>query len=169
MTHDILEDPTLRQMATILLQQKRDGFQAGRLFLDSMATALSSYLVSRYSAALPSKAPLTGGLAPSILRRCIDFIQANLSGSIRLDDLARECGMSPSHLIRSFRQSTGKSPYQYVLELRTQKAKSMMRDGRSGLTEIALSSGFANQHHLSRIFRKLVGITPSRYRASLPE
>ena len=168
MALDILEDATLRQMATILLQQKRDCFQAGSLFLDSMATALSSYLVSRYSAVLPSKVSLTGGLAPSTLRRCIDFIQANLSRSIRLDDLARESGMSASHLIRSFRQSTGKSPYQYVLELRTKRAKSMMQDERLGLTEIALSSGFANQHHLSRIFRKLVGMTPSRYRANLP-
>jgi AraC family transcriptional regulator len=169
MTFDILEDATLRQMVTILLQQKRDGFQAGRLFLDSMATALSSYLVSRYSAVLPLKASLTGGLAPSTLRRCIDFIRANLSGSIHLDDLARESGMSPSHLIRSFRQSTGKSPYQYVLELRTRRAKALMRDQRLGLTEIALNSGFANQHHLSRIFRKVVGVTPSRYRANLLE
>ena len=169
MTFDILEDATLRQMATILLQQKRNGFQAGRLFLDSMATALSSYLVSTYSAVLPLKASLTGGLAPSTLRRCIDFIQANLSGAIHLDDLARESGMSPSHLIRSFRQSTGKSPYQYVLELRTNRAKSLMQDKRLGFTEIALNSGFANQHHLSRIFRKLVGITPSRYRANLFE
>jgi AraC family transcriptional regulator len=166
---DILEDATLRQMATILLQQKRDCFQAGELFLDSMATALSSYLISRYSTSLPLKASPSGGLAPSTLRRCIDFIQANLSGSIRLDDLARESGMSSSHLIRSFRQSTGKSPYQYVLELRTKRAKSMMRDRRLGLTEIALSSGFANQHHLSRTFRNLVGITPSQYRANLPE
>jgi AraC family transcriptional regulator len=168
-TRDMLEDATLRQMATILLQQKRDCFQAGTLFLDSIATALSSYLVRRYSVVLPSKAALTGGLAPSAIRRCIDFIQANLSRSIRLDDLARECGMSPSHLIRSFRQSIGKSPYQYVLELRTQRAKSMMRDGRLGLTDIALSSGFANQHHLSRIFKKLVGVAPSRYRAGLTE
>jgi AraC family transcriptional regulator len=167
-TLDILEDAMLRQMATILLQQKRDGFQAGRLFLDSMATALSSYLVSKYSAVLPPKVSLKGGLAPSTLRRCIDFIQANLSASIRLDDLARESGMSPSHLIRSFRQSTGKSPYQYVLELRTKRAKSMMQDRRLGLTEIALSSGFANQHHLSRMFRNLVGMTPSQYRANLP-
>jgi AraC family transcriptional regulator len=164
---DILEDATLRQMATILLQQKRDRFRDGNLFLDSIATALSSYLVARYSSTLPLNVPLTGGLAPSTLRRCIDFIQANLSGSIRLDDLARESGMSASHLIRSFRQSTGKSPYQYVLELRTMRAKSMMRDRRLGLTEIALSSGFANQHHLSRIFRKVVGIAPSRYRANL--
>jgi AraC family transcriptional regulator len=167
MTLDVLEDATLLQMTTILLQQRRDRFQAGALFLDSMVTALSSYLVNRYSATLPLKPTLTGGLAPSTLRRCIDFIQANLTESIRLDDLARESGMSPSHLIRSFRQSTGKSPYQYVLELRTKRAKSMMRDRRLGLTEIALSSGFANQHHLSRIFRRVVGVTPSRYRANL--
>jgi AraC family transcriptional regulator len=168
MTLDIVEDATLRQMAIILLQQKRECFQAGSLFLESMVTALSSYLVSRYSAVLPLKVFLSGGLTPSTLRRCIDFVQANLSESIHLEDLAREAGMSSSHLIRSFRQSTGKSPYQYILDLRTKRAKSMMRDRRLGLTEIALSSGFANQHHLSRIFKKVVGVTPSRYRAGLP-
>jgi len=168
-SRDILEDATLRKMAAVLLQQKRDCFQAGALFLDSMATALSSYLVSKYSTVSPLEAAVTGGLAPSTLRRCIDFIQANLSRSIRLDDLARESGLSTSHLVRSFRQSIGKSPYQYVLELRTQRAKLMMQEGHLGLTDIALSSGFANQHHLSRVFTKLVGITPSRYRAGLPE
>jgi AraC family transcriptional regulator len=109
----------------------------------------------------------TGGLAPSVLRRSIEFIQAHIESDLRLRDLAREANMSMSHLIRGFRQSTGKTPYQYLLHQRIERARSLMRDHRAPLTEVALASGFADQHHLARVFRRITGVTPSSYRRSL--
>jgi AraC family transcriptional regulator len=106
-------------------------------------------------------------LAPSVLRLCVDFIQTHLEGNLRLSDLAREANISTSHLIRSFRQSTGKTPYQYLLQQRIERAQSLMHNQRAPLTEVALASGFADQHHLSRVFRRITGVTPSSYRRSL--
>jgi AraC family transcriptional regulator len=127
---------------------------------------LASYLLRHYSLGSPIKNS-TGGLAPSVLRRSIEFIQAHIEGDLRLTDLARAAKVSTSHLIRGFRQSTGKTPYQYLLHQRIERARSLMRDHRAPLTEVALASGFADQHHLARVFRRLTGMTPSTYRRSL--
>jgi AraC family transcriptional regulator len=165
--HDMLQDSTLRRLMNILLCEKQTGFSSGLFFLDSVATTLASYLLRHYSVAPATLENSTGGLAPSVLRRCVDFIQTHLEGNLRLSDLAREANISTSHLIRSFRQSTGKTPYQYLLQQRIERAQSLMHNQRAPLTEVALASGFADQHHLARVFRRITGVTPSSYRRSL--
>jgi AraC family transcriptional regulator len=166
-TRDVLNDSTLRRLMEILLSEKKASFRSGLFFLDSVTTTLASYLLHHYSAASAVSENSTGGLAPSVLRRSIEFIQTHLEGNLRLSDLAREAKISTSHLVRSFRQSTGKTPYQYLLHQRIERARSLMRDHRTSLTEVALASGFADQHHLARVFRRITGVTPSSYRRSL--
>ena len=166
-THDVLEDSTLRGLMEILLAEKRAGFRSGLFFLDSITTTLASYLLHHYSAASAVLENATGGLAPSVLRRSIEFIQTHLERDLRLSDLANEAKISASHFIRSFRQSTGKTPYQFLLHERVERARSLMRNHRTPLTEVALASGFADQHHLARVFRRITGVTPSSYRRSL--
>jgi AraC family transcriptional regulator len=162
-----LQDQTMRHLMEILLYEKRQGFQSGAFFLDGIATALASHLIHYYSANAPLIANSIGGMAPSTLRRCIALMEARLEGDLRLDELACEAGLSTSHFIRSFRESTGKTPYQFLLDRRVQRAQTLMRDPRTSLTEVAKSSGFANQHHMARIFRGVTGMTPSAYRWSL--
>jgi AraC family transcriptional regulator len=162
-----LQDQTMRHLMEILLYEKRQGFQSGAFFLDGIAAALASHLIHYYSADAPVIGNSVGGMAPSTLRRCIALIEARLEGELRLDELAREAGLSTSHFIRSFRESTGKTPYQFLLERRVQRAQTLMRDPRTSLTEVAKSSGFANQHHMARVFGRIAGMTPSAYRGSL--
>ncbi len=162
-----LQDETMRHLIEVLLHEKRQGFQSGALFLDSVAAALASYLIHHYSADAPLAANSVGGMARSALRRCIELMEARLEGDLGLDELACEAGLSTSHFIRSFRESTGKTPYQFLLDRRVQRAQTLMRDPRTSLTEVARSSGFANQHHLARIFRHITGISPTTYRRSL--
>jgi len=162
-----LQDQNMRRLMEILLYEKRQGFQNGAFFLDGIAAALASHLIHYYSADAPVIGNSVGGMAPSTLRRCIAFMESRLEGDVRLDELAREAGLSTSHFIRSFRESTGKTPYQFLLERRVQRAQTLMRDPRTSLTEVAKSSGFANQHHMARVFGRIAGMTPSAYRGSL--
>jgi AraC family transcriptional regulator len=162
-----LQDQIMRHLMEVLLYEKRQGFQSGAFFLDGIAVALASHLVRYYSADAPVTANSVGGMAPSTLRRCIALMEARLAGDLRLDDLAREAGLSTSHFIRSFRESTAKTPYQFLLDRRVQRAQTLMRDPRASLAEVARSTGFANQHHLARVFRRITGTTPSTYRRSL--
>ena len=94
-------------------------------------------------------------------------MDARLDDGLRLSELAREAGLSVSHFVRSFRQSTGKTPYQYLLLRRVERARMAMRDRRASLAEVALVSGFTDQHHLARVFRRITGLTPTSYRRSL--
>lgn len=165
--HDVLHDSTLQSLLEVLVHEKRSNFSSGSFFLDSVATALAGYLVRHYSSELPAKVNSRGGLAPYALRRCIEFINAHLETNLRLSDLAREAGLSASHFVRSFRASTGKTPHQFLLHRRIEHARDLMRDRRLSLTEVALASGFADQHHLARVFRRSTGTTPGTYRRSL--
>jgi AraC family transcriptional regulator len=165
--HETIDDPILRNLVEVLLHEKSEGFQSGALFTDSIGTAFASHLLHHYSVRPPSRQNLVGGMAPSVLRRCKDIIQANIESDIRLGDLAKDAGMSSSHFIRSFRQSTGQTPYQFLLHQRVKRAQLFMRDPRVSLTEVALASGFADQHHLARVFRRITNMTPSSYRRSL--
>ena len=162
-----LQDQTMGRLMEILLYEKRQGFQSGAFFLEGIAAALASHLIRYYSADAPVMTNSVGGMAPSTLRRCIALMDAGLERDLRLDELAREAGLSTSHFFRSFRESTGKTPYQFLLDRRVQRAQTLMRDPRTSLTKVAKSSGFANQHHLARIFRSVTGMTPSAYRGSL--
>jgi AraC family transcriptional regulator len=162
-----LQDQTMRRLMEILLNEKRQGFPSGALFLDSIAAALASHLIHHYSAGVPLTARSVGGIAPSTLRRCIALMEARLEGDLGLGELASEAGLSTSHFIRSFRESTGKTPYQFLLDRRVQRAQTLMRDPHVSLAEVARSTGFANQHHLARVFRRITGTTPSTYRRSL--
>jgi AraC family transcriptional regulator len=162
-----LQDQTMRHLMEILLYEKRRGFQSGAFFLDGIAAALASHLIRYYSADAPVIANSVGGMAPSALRRCIALMEARLGADLRLDELAWEAGLSTSHFIRSFRESTGKTPYQFLLDRRVQRAQTLMRDPRTSLTEVAKSSGFANQHHMARVFGRIIGMPPSTYRGSL--
>src|SRR5215468_10930554 len=164
---ETIDDPILRNQVEVLLREKNEGFQNGALFTDSVATAFASHLVHHYSVSPRARPNSIGGMAPSVLRRCKDLMEANIEGDIRLGDLARVAGMSSSHFIRSFRESTGQTPYQFLLHQRVKRAQFLMRDPRVSLTEVALASGFADQHHLARIFRRVTGMTPSGYRRSL--
>jgi AraC family transcriptional regulator len=163
----LIEDPTLRGLMEILHREKHDGLQNGSFFLDSLAVALASLLVRKYSNTPRAERKFAGGMAPSMLRRSIDFMEAHLEGDLRLSDVAREVGLSASHFIRSFRESTGKTPHQFLLHRRVERARSLMRDRRAPLTEVALASGFADQHHMARIFRRITRMTPSSYRRLL--
>src|SRR5882757_9314700 len=160
--HDVLQDRTLQQLMEILVREQRQGLPSNSLFLDGIAVALASHLMHRYTSGLSAETNLRGGLTPAILRRSIEFMEEHLE-----NELAREAGLSASHFLRSFRQSTGKTPYQFLLNRRVIRAQDLMRDSRTSLTEVALASGFADQHHLARVFRRMTNVTPSTYRRSL--
>src|SRR5262249_2813753 len=156
----------MRHLMEVIYREMRGGFQNGALFLDSVAAALASHLVRHDSVDPPVGRSFAGGMAPSALRRSIELMEARLDGDLRLAELAREAGLSTSHFIRSFRQRTGRTPYQFALDRRVERAQSLMRDPCISLTEVAISSGFADQHHFARVFRRITGATPSSYRRS---
>lgn len=109
-------------------------------------------------------ASVGAGLAPWQLRRVMDHVAASLETKLYVADLAAIARLSPWHFSRAFRTSLRQSPHAYVLERRIARAQQLMRTTTEPLAQIALACGLSDQAHLSRLFRRVVGITPSRWR-----
>jgi AraC family transcriptional regulator len=136
---------------------------AGNLFMESLATALASHLLMRYSSQPVAMREYRGGMSTNQLRRTIDFIEANLGGNFGLAELAANVRISPYYFCRLFKQSTGLSPHQFVIRERIEHARQMLKEHRLTTVEIASNRGFSDQSHFARVFRGLVGTTPKHY------
>jgi AraC family transcriptional regulator len=108
-------------------------------------------------------------LRPSVLQRISEFIDANLAADISLHALADLAALSVEHFLRSFRAATGKTPYQYVLEQRLDKAVLLLKTNAAPVSAIAPECGFKNPSHFSVRFRAHFGISPSQFRRGLGE
>jgi len=159
-------DVVIQHLAQAVEQAVCENVSNSDLFIDPIARALAN----RISAISRSSEPWrvqTAGLPDYELRRLNDFIEANLEGEITLAAMASACGIGTKSFVRAFAATTGKSPYQYVIAARVERAKRLIEQDQEGLAEIALRCGFSHQEHLTRAFRRLTGQTPGRYRRSV--
>jgi transcriptional regulator GlxA family with amidase domain len=119
---------------------------------------------SRGPAAPPDAAFRPGGLAAWQTNRALEYIEGNLGTKIGIEEMANAVALSKSHFSRAFKCSLGSSPMAYVAARRVERAKIMMTSTRERLTDIALACGFADQSHLNRYFRRVVGTSPGLWR-----
>ena len=105
-----------------------------------------------------------GGLAPWQESRAKEYIAANLSQQISLQDIADACGLSLAHFSRAFKTSVGMTPHNWLQTCRIAKAKHLLLSARLDLADIALECGFADQGHFTRIFSRLNGAAPGAWR-----
>ena len=103
-------------------------------------------------------------LPPDKLRQVLEYIHGHLSEKISLEDIANHIDVSPYYFSHLFKETMGTSPYQYILQQRTELAKKLLKQSDLSIAEIALECGFANQTHLAKNFRNLVGMSPKAYR-----
>jgi AraC family transcriptional regulator len=105
-----------------------------------------------------------GGLTAAQLRRVKELIDAQISTDVTISDLAVVAELSQFHFIRAFKESVGLSPYQYILSERVRRAKELLSKGDLPVSDVALAAGFHNAYQMNRVFRKLVGLTPTALR-----
>jgi AraC family transcriptional regulator len=107
---------------------------------------------------------IRSGLAPKHIRSVAAFIDVHLNTKIKVADLSRLTGQSSSHFSRAFRQSFGEPPHKYVVRRRVERGQSLMLSTEYSLARIADECGFADQSHLTRVFRTIVGENPYAWR-----
>lgn len=163
----VVTDDRLTHLLFALDAERARGYSAGKLFVDCIETALANLLITSFNAVAPRSIPRRGGMAPSVLRRVIEFMHANLDKQIGLKDLADCAGLSLSHFSFQFRASTNRSPHQYMLQLRIERSKELLTDSRLSVLDVGLEVGFRNQQHFATVFRNSVGVPPSVYRTQL--
>jgi len=105
-----------------------------------------------------------GGLAPWQMLRVTRHVEENLADRLSIGALASLARLSNTYFARAFKTSLGCTPHSYIIERRVEQAKRILLESDAPLSQIALDCGMADQAHLSRLFRRLVGETPSVWR-----
>ncbi|WIW44824.1 AraC family transcriptional regulator [Bradyrhizobium sp. 62B] len=158
------DDPVIRHIGGGLLQALRRPDETNQLFIDYMMLAFTAHAAQTYGGLRTIRAPARGGLAPWQVKRACERLDSDLGGTLSLQQIAAEFGLSVSHFSRAFRVSTGVPPHQWLLRQRVNAAKQLMTARDLSLSEIAISAGFANQSHFTRVFSAQVGTSPAAWR-----
>ncbi|MGE3747824.1 MAG: helix-turn-helix transcriptional regulator, partial [Sphingomonadaceae bacterium] len=105
-----------------------------------------------------------GRFSQADLSRIVEFIECAENRCPSIEEIAKVCDISPAHLRRSFKKTTGKTVHDYVEAIRLKKAQSLLADTDLPLKEISYRLGFSNSSTFSSTFKRTSGQTPSDYR-----
>lgn len=162
-----IEDAVIYSLGLALKKEIESDNNHSLLYAESAATMLAVHILRHYAVQKPIIKDFAGGIPRSQLKLVIEYIEENLQRNLSLIELAKIVQMSPNYFVRLFKQSTGVTPYQYVLDCRISKAKELLRDRKLTLAEISQQLGFYDQSRFTNTFGKRMGITPKKYRDSL--
>jgi AraC family transcriptional regulator len=162
------QDPAAQQLMSLLIADANEGFTTERLYTEYLAQALAvrMLLLGRGETKPPSNNGGTYGLPRHVLRRIVERMRS-FDSDLSLQVLANESGYSRVHFVRMFRAATGYSPHNYLLNLKLERARELLKNPSIPLIDVALDCGFSSHSHMSRLFHRSVGVTPSAYRRSL--
>jgi AraC family transcriptional regulator len=158
-----VRDPLLEQLALTFAAEVERGDNRSSLYFESVQTLLAVHLLRHHCTVKITKSPKLGPLSPSKLQKIFDCIQDNLDRDIGLAELAEVVQMSSHHFGKIFKQSTGVSPHQYVLQCRIDRAKKLLSNPQLTLADISQAVGFCDQSHFTNVFRRYIGLTPRQY------
>jgi AraC family transcriptional regulator len=157
-------DLPMRQIVALLDQEAKDGVPTGSAYLDHLKSAAEIRIAALRSRLVVAtqKWSIQAGV-----RSVLEEIEFDPIGRHDIDSMARTSGYSRGHFLRSFRQLTGLTPHQYLLQRRLEHALALISTSAQSITTIALRCGFASDSHLSRLFKRTFGVAPSTYRANM--
>jgi AraC family transcriptional regulator len=166
--HHQVRDAQVEHIGMALKTEAEDGYLSGRLYGESLGTALSVHLLSKYSVLKSDNRGerQKGGMTPANLRRVIEYIHDNLTEDIGLRNLAKIANLSQFRFAHNFKQATGLAPHQYVIRERLTRAQKMLRETDLSVTTIAFAVGCGSPSRFTLLFRRANGVIPSVYRAS---
>jgi AraC family transcriptional regulator len=160
------KDHLCRAIVTELANECENGFPRGPMFLETASTALIVQLAYALDGRAPRVEPNCALSAPK-LRLVMEYLESNLDRNVTLTELAALVDLTPRYFCTVFKQAIGRPPHQFQIEQRVERAKSLLRQPPVSVTDIALMVGFSSQSHLNAYFRRIVGVTPARYRAAI--
>ena len=105
-----------------------------------------------------------GFLLPWQVIQINNYIDANMAARIRVCDLAKICRLSTNYFGQVFVNTFGYSPHAYLMQRRLDRVQHILRSSDHSLSDVALECGFADQPHLTRLFRQHIGMTPGEWR-----
>lgn len=157
-------DPLLWRLYESILEEIRCPGPVSKISIETNYDALLVRLLCTHSNLSDSTVSRGYALAPYRLRRVKDYVQSNLEADLELSELAEVAGLSRFHFCRAFHRATGMAPHAFVVNVRIEEAKRLLRSGELSIGTIAKRCGFSTGAQFATSFKKSTGETPSSYR-----
>jgi AraC family transcriptional regulator len=159
--HFFAIDQRTEALCRLLMEETEDQGPHGPLYFEPLARALALRVLGTVKKRERKMA------VPPGIRRALQCLENDFAEDLSLDELAALAKMSRSHFAFMFRQLTGQTPHQYLLLVRLNHARKLIgqRNPPLSLAEIAAATGFCDQAHLNRHFRRFFGTTPAAFRS----
>jgi AraC-like DNA-binding protein len=133
---------------------------AGLLECESCILWTMARLIQRYADMGPTEQRL--GQEKKAVQQVRDYIDEHFAESVTLNTLAQHVSLSPYYLLRVFRAEVGMPPYAYLESVRIGHTQQLIKAGKP-LSEVSAEVGFSSQSHMTRQFKKIIGVTPGQY------
>ncbi len=150
-----------RQLADRVLRLHRKLETAGSaLEFESCMFEVFAQLAQKHSC-FPARVDRSG-IETLKMTKVREYLHAYYERDLTLNQLAAVAALSPYHLVRTFRKSVGLTPHAYLIQIRVEHGKRLLRAGNS-ISDVAMSTGFVDQSHFTRHFKRIMGVTPAKY------
>jgi AraC family transcriptional regulator len=163
---DVLKvrDDVLTGMGHMLIREASSELAGTRLYAESIGHQICIHLLRNYAGLKLAGPSPSGKISHRRISRMQDFIEEHLGEDLTLVSLADVAGVSACHFGRLFRNSVGVAPHQYLLQRRLDRARHLLQNSRCSIAEIASLTGFSDQSHMTRHFKRRFGVTPQHCR-----
>ncbi|MEH1829264.1 MAG: AraC family transcriptional regulator [Nostoc sp.] len=158
------QDVLIQGIFSSLRDELESGKIGGDLLIDSLKTTLAIHLLRNYCSTQPKLSSYSDGLSQRTLQKITDYIHDYLYQDLKLIELSTIAQLSPYYFLRLFKQRMGITPHQYILQRRIEKAKHLLQHSNLSIADIATQTGFSDQSHLTKCFKRQVGVTPKQLR-----
>ncbi len=158
-------DPLIHQMVERIHDVADRTDAVARLLTESIGETLRLLITDNYTESVQRRTERKADVLDSATRSMlIAFLEDSMDSEITLETLARQAKMSVGGFIKAFRAAFHTTPYQFLLERRIERAKSLLRNTSHTVTEVSAMVGFSTPNHFATAFRRRVGVSPSTYR-----
>ncbi len=156
----VVQDPLVARQLVALHKQLESGVDP--LTGETLWLTLLTALIAHHADAYRVRASPTPGPDHAAIQRALAYMHDCYANPIRLNELAALVHLSPYHFVRLFKAALGLPPHTYLTQLRVQRAKALLSSGQA-IAAVAQQVGFTDQSHLTRHFKRIVGVPPGQY------
>lgn len=141
-------------------RSKQNGY---KFIIESLSIQIAVNLLRNVRSNIPQQEEYVSLSCSLNIRRAMEYMDEYYSSNFSIDDIAKEANLSKFHFIRVFKAETGKTPYEYMMDVKIQKAKELLKARQHTVTEICFLLGFNDHSHFTKTFKKKTGCTPSEF------
>ena len=159
-----IPNDNLQVLLRLFTEEARNGQPGQQFALQGICTQIAVNLLRSIDNDMPSSSEKLYGTDKKNIKKAVEFLTENYNREYSIDEVADIAKLSSYHFIRVFKAYTGKPPYEYLLDVKIEKARQFLALQRLSVTEVCFMSGFNNVSHFTTLFKKRTGMTPSDYR-----